>query len=139
MRETAQFIAKSISSSVIPKIALLIFGATLLATAVIGGAQHYYQWTDRATPKPLASISVGTLGLVAGSIGTGAAFLITLYVADRHYRLSREHIPHLNLTLSVRRTPINTTRGRVVLSASPLTTTAPPYAASDPSDGPSTS
>lgn len=116
MRETAQFIAKSISGGVIPKCALIVFGATLLTTAGIAGAQHYYQWTNQATPRPLASISVGTLGLVAGSAGTGAGFLITLYVADRHYRLSREHIPHLNLTLSVRRTPIHTTRDALFIS-----------------------
>ena len=116
MRETAQFIAESISGSIIPKIALAVFAATLLATAGIAGAQHYYQWANQATPKPLASISAGTLGLVAGSTGTGAAFLITLYVADRNYRLSREHIPHLNLTLSVRRTPIHTTRDALFIS-----------------------
>ena len=82
MRETAQFIAKSISGSIIPKCALIVFGATLLTTVMIAGAQRYCQWTNQATPRPLASISVGTLGLVAGSTGT-AAFLITLYVADR--------------------------------------------------------
>ena len=116
MREAAHFIVESISGSIIPKFALAAFAATLLATAGIAAAQHYYQWTDQATPKPLASISAGTLGLVAGSTGTGAAFLITLYVADRNYRRSREHIPYLNLTLSVSRTPVHNTRDALLIS-----------------------
>jgi len=43
--------------------------------------------------------------MVVGTSGTAAAFLVTLYVADRNYRRGREHIPNLTMDLEVARVP----------------------------------
>ena len=43
--------------------------------------------------------------MVAGTSGTAAAFLVTLYAADRNYRRGREHIPNLTMELQVVRVP----------------------------------
>ena len=45
-----------------------------------------------------------------------AAFLATLYVAQRNYLRGREHIPHLTMTLSVERVPVSMTYDVVVAS-----------------------
>ena len=107
MRETASFIGQSISGSSIPKVALSLFASALVVAIAIAAAQHWYRWTDRPTPPPLASIYAGVLGMVTGTAGTASAFFITLYVAERNYRRSRQHIPHLNLSISVRRAPVD--------------------------------
>lgn len=62
-------------------------------------------WRDAAPPKGIASIDVWKLGMVPGTVGTATAFLVTLYVADRNYRRSRENIPHLSMTLGLERAP----------------------------------
>ena len=45
--------------------------------------------------------------MVTGTAGTATAFLVTLYVAQRNYRRSREHIPSLTMSLTLSRLPIS--------------------------------
>lgn len=54
--------------------------------------------------------------MVIGTAGTTTAFLATLYVAQRNYLRSREHIPHLTMTLSLERVAVR--RKRDVIMAS---------------------
>ena len=87
------------------RIALAVFAPALVATFLIGIVQNIYRWGDAAPPPFIASVDVWKLGMVIGSAGTATALLITLYVADRNYRRSREHIPSLTLTLEIYRVP----------------------------------
>ena len=87
------------------RIALAVFALALAATFLIGIVQNIYRWGDAAPPPLIASVDVWKLGMVTGSAGTATALLITLYVADRNYRRSREHIPSLTLTLEIYRFP----------------------------------
>lgn len=87
------------------RIALVIVTLGLAATLAIGIVQNIYGWSDAAPPPFIATIDVWKLGTVIGSAGTATALLITLYVADRNYRRSREHIPSLSMTLEIRRIP----------------------------------
>ena len=54
--------------------------------------------------------------MVVGTSGTAAAFLVTLYVADRNYRRGREHIPGLTIELQVRRVPASQTYDAVMVA-----------------------
>ena len=45
--------------------------------------------------------------MVIASAGTATALLTTLYIAQRNYLRSRQHIPHLTMTLSVERVAIS--------------------------------
>ena len=87
------------------RIALAVFALALATTFLIGIVQNIYRWGDAAPPPLIASVDVWKLGMVIGSAGTATALLITLYVADRNYRRSREHIPSLTLTLEIYRVP----------------------------------
>ena len=87
------------------RIALVIVTLGLAATLAIGIMQNIYGWSDAAPPPFIATIDVWKLGMVIGSAGTATALLITLYVADRNYRRSREHIPSLSMTLEICRIP----------------------------------
>ena len=87
------------------RIALAIVTLGLAATLAIGIVQNIYAWRAAAPPPFIATIDVWKLGMVIGSAGTATALLITLYVADRNYRRSREHIPSLSMTLEIRRIP----------------------------------
>lgn len=87
------------------RIALALFALCLAAVLLIGIVQNIYGWSAAAPPPFIASVDVWKLGMVTGSAGTATALLITLYVADRNYRRSREHIPSLSLTLEIHRVP----------------------------------
>ena len=54
--------------------------------------------------------------MVVGTSGTSAAFLVTLYVADRNYRRGREHIPGLTMDLQVRRVPASQSYDAVMVA-----------------------
>ena len=54
--------------------------------------------------------------MVVGTSGTAAAFLVTLYVADRNYRRGREHIPGLTMDLQVRRVPASQSYDAVMVA-----------------------
>lgn len=97
----------ALANSAIPKAALGLFTAVLLFTAVIGGLQNFYHWADYKPPRAVASIDVWKLGMVTGTAGTATAFLVTLYVTERNYRRSREHIPNLSMELQVERIPVS--------------------------------
>ena len=97
----------ALANSPIPKIALGIFAGALLLTAGVGVVQNIYSWTDSRPHNAIASIDVWKLGMVTGTAGTATAFLVTLYVTERNYRRSREHIPNLSMELQVERTPVS--------------------------------
>ena len=97
----------ALANSLIPKMALGLFAGVLVLTAVIGGVQNFYRWTDSRPPPIIASIDVWKLGMVTGTAGTATAFLITLFVAERNYRRGREHIPNLSMELQVERLPVS--------------------------------
>ena len=86
----------ALANSPIPKVALGLFCGVLILTFVVGSTQNVYRWTETSPPSIIASIDVWKLGMVTGTAGTATAFLITLYVAERNYRRSREHIPNLS-------------------------------------------
>ena len=106
----------AIAGSWIPKAALIAFVTLLAITLAIGITQNVYTWLDAAPPRGTASIDVGRLGMVVGTGGTAAAFLVTLYVADRNYRRGREHIPSLSLELEVVRVPASLTFDAVIVT-----------------------
>ena len=95
----------AIAGSWIPKAAIIAFVISLSFTLAIAVTQNIYNWVVAAPPTGIASIDVGRLGMVVGTSGTAAAFLVTLYVADRNYRRGREHIPNLTMELEVVRVP----------------------------------
>ena len=106
----------AIAGSWIPKAALIIFVALLAITLAIGITQNVYTWLDATPPRGIASIDVGRLGMIVGTGGTAAAFLATLYVADRSYRRGREHIPSLSMELQVVRVPVSLTFDAVIVT-----------------------
>ena len=95
----------AIAGSWILKAAIIAFAVSLAFTLAIAVTQNVYTWADATPPGGIASIDVGRLGMVTGTSGTAAAFLVTLYVADRNYRRGREHIPNLTMELEVVRVP----------------------------------
>jgi hypothetical protein len=95
----------AIAGSWIPKAAIISFAISLAITLAIAVTQNVYTWVDSTPPRGIATIDVGRLGMVAGTSGTAAAFLVTLYAADRNYRRGREHIPNLTMELQVVRVP----------------------------------
>ena len=105
-----------IAGSRIPKAVLITFVALLAITLVIGITQNIYTWLDATPPRGIASIDAGRLGMVVGTGGTAAAFLVTLYVADRNYRRGREHIPSLSMELQVVRVPVSLTFDAVIVT-----------------------
>lgn len=107
---------EAVASHWLPRTAWFVFAALLLATAAVGMTQNIYIWMGEATPKGIASIDVWKTGTVIGTAGTATAFLATLYVAQRNYLRSREHIPHLTMKLSVERVVISKTYDVIVAS-----------------------
>ena len=95
----------AIAGSWVPKAAIISFAISLAITLAIAVTQNIYTWVDGTPPRGIATIDVGRLGMVAGTSGTAAAFLVTLYAADRNYRRGREHIPNLTMELQVVRVP----------------------------------
>ena len=106
----------AIAASRLPKRVLVAFATLLLITGAIALTQNIYTWLGLTLTPGIATIDAGRLGMVIGTSGTAAAFLVTLFVAERNYRLSREHIPHLTLTLTVTRTPSSRSHDAVVLT-----------------------
>ena len=109
-------IIDALASSLLPKIAGAIFGFFLVLTFAIGVVQNVYTWTDASPPAIIDSIDVWRLGMVVGTTGTASAVMVTLYVADRNYRRSREHIPNLSMELQVQRVPASQLYDAVVVT-----------------------
>lgn len=107
MNNEIRTVLDALANSPIPKVALGLFGGVLILTFVIGSTQNVYRWTETSPPSIIASIDVWKLGMVTGTAGTATAFLITLYVTERNYRRSREHIPNLSMDLRVERVPVS--------------------------------
>ena len=107
---------EAVASHWLPRIAWILFATLILATAALGLTQNIYNWMGETPPKGIASIEVWKMGMVIATAGTTTAFLATLYVAQRNYLQSIEHIPHLTMTLSVERVPVSMTYDVVVAS-----------------------
>ena len=54
--------------------------------------------------------------MVVGTTGTASAVMVTLYVADRNYRRSKEHIPNLSMELQVQRVPASQLYDAVIVT-----------------------
>ena len=106
----------AIAGTWIPKAAIITFAISLAFTLAVAVTQNTYTWAGAAPPLGIASIDVGRLGMVVGTSGTAAAFLVTLYVADRNYRRGREYIPGLTMDLQVRRVPASQSYDAVMVS-----------------------
>ena len=93
----------ALASSLIPKIVGILFGFFLAITLAVGVVQNVYAWTNVKPPEFIASIDVWKLGMVVGTTGAATAVMVTLYVADRNYGRSREHVPNLSMELRVQK------------------------------------
>ena len=109
-------IIDALASSLLPKIVGIIFGLFLILTFAIGIIQNAYTWTDASPPAIIDSIDVWRLGMVVGITGTASAVMVTLYVADRNYRRSREHVPNLSMELQVQRVPASRLYDAVIVT-----------------------
>ena len=89
----------------IPRAPLTLFAASVVAALGLALTQLISSWTGAVLPKAIASIDVARLGTTIGSVGVAAAFLVTLFMAQRHGLLSRQHIPSLSMTLTIKRFP----------------------------------
>lgn len=107
---------EAIANSWIPKIALGLFAVCLVGTATVGIIQNAYSWSGESPPVGIAAIDTGRLGMVIGTVGTASAFLVTLYVAERNYRKSREHIPHLTMRLHLDRVAVSGQYDAIILT-----------------------
>ena len=109
-------IIEALAGSLIPKVVGILFGFFLAVTLAVAVVQNAYYWTDDNPPAFIASIDVWKLGMVVGTAGTATAVMVTLYVADRNYRRSREHIPNLSMELQVQRVPASQLYDAVVIT-----------------------
>lgn len=109
-------IIDALASSLIPKVVGVLFGFFLVVTLAIGTAQNVYTWAHASPPAIISSIDVWKLGMVVGTTGTATAVMVTLYVADRNYRRSREHVPNLSMELQVQRVPVSQLYDAVVVT-----------------------
>ena len=109
-------IIDALASSLLPKIVGVLFGFFVALTFAVGLVQNLYTWTDASPPAIVGSIDVWKLGMVLGTTGTASAVMVTLYVADRNYRRSREHIPNLSMELQVQRMPASQHYDAVVVT-----------------------
>ena len=109
-------IIDALASSLIPKIVGVLFGFFLVLTLAVGVAQNFYAWTDVNPPAIIGSVDVWRLGMVVGTTGTATAVMVTLYVADRNYRRSREHVPNLSMDLQVQRVPASRLYDAVIVT-----------------------
>lgn len=103
MRNEIRAALDAIASSWIPKLALGIFVSGILLTGIVAITQNVYAWKGSTAPPGIRTIDAGRLGMAVGTSGTAAAFLATLYVAERNYRRGRVNIPHLTMDLHVHR------------------------------------
>ena len=109
-------IIDALASSWIPKVVGVLFGFFLVGTLAVGVAQNVYAWADANPPRLIDSIDVWKLGMVVGTTGTATAVMVTLYVADRNYRRSREHVPNLSMELRVQRVPASQLYDAIVVT-----------------------
>ena len=99
-----------------PKVVGVLFGFFLVVTLAVGVLQNISSWTEVDAPGFINSIDVWRLGMVVGTTGTATAVMVTLYVADRNYRRSREHVPNLSMELQVQRVPASQRYDAVVVT-----------------------
>ena len=104
MRESFDRIKSVIQKSGTIKIAIVVYAALLIGTAVIAGMQNYCQWTGCSLPKGIDSIDTSKVGTVVATAATATAFLLTLYNVQANFWRRREHVPHLTMTLRIQRT-----------------------------------
>ena len=104
MRKSFDRIKSVIQKSGTIKIAIVVYAALLIGTAVIAGMQNYCQWTGCSLPKGIDSIDTSKVGTVVATAATATAFLLTLYNVQLNFWRKREHVPHLTMTLSIQRT-----------------------------------
>ncbi|MCY3544069.1 MAG: hypothetical protein OXH22_08510 [Chloroflexi bacterium] len=109
-------IIDALANSLIPKVVGVLFGFFLVFTLAVGVFQNLYSWTDANPPAIIGSIDTWKLGMVVGTTGTATAVMVTLYVADRNYRRSREHVPNLSMELQVQRVPASQLYDAVVVT-----------------------
>ena len=113
---TLRNLLNAISESALPSAIVMGFGTALALTVLVAVVQQGYSWLDASPPKGIASIDVWKLGMVTGTVGTATAFLVTLFVAQRQYQRSREHIPHLSMNLAIERMPVSQSFDVVILT-----------------------
>ena len=106
----------ALANSWIPKVVGVLFGLFLLGTIGIGLTQNVYSWIEAYPPDFIDSIDVWKLGMVVGTSGTATVVMVTLYVADRNYRRSREHIPNLSMELNVHRVEASRSYDAIVVT-----------------------
>ena len=99
-----------------PKVVGVLFGFFLVVTLAVGVLQNISSWTEVDAPGFINSIDAWRLGMVVGTTGTATAVMVTLYVADRNYRRSREHIPNLSMELQVQRVPTSQLYDAVIVT-----------------------
>ena len=114
MRAAINILWQAIAGRLLLPAVCAIFAAFLTFTLAVGILQYAYRWSSTPAPSLVTPIDVWKMGMVVGSSGTAAALLLTLYFANRNYSRSREHIPHLSMTLRVRRTPVSPSYHTVV-------------------------
>ena len=106
----------AIGSSSIPKLVGGLFVLFLLVTVTIGLVQNVYTWTYATPPSIVGSIDVWKLGMVVGTTGTATVLMVTLYVAERNYSRSREHVPNLSMDLIVQRVAASLSYDAVIVT-----------------------
>ena len=111
MRYEIKALLAYIAGKRILQIALLMFGASLLLTLIIGLTQNVYVWLDIAPPAGIASIDAAKLGMVIGTAGTAAAVLVSLYVTGRGHRVAS-----LTMDLTVERVPVSEKYDAVIVT-----------------------
>ena len=115
MRNEIRTALDAIANSRTPKVTLAIFALSLATTAILAITQNAYAWLGILPPYGIASVDVGRLGMVIGTSGTAAAFLVTLYIAEQNYRKGREHIPHLTLQLHITRVAVSSEYDAIII------------------------
>lgn len=114
-RRTRTFLEALVDDRV-TRVAAYIFAIALAITLAVGITQNLFIWFEKKPPQPVASIDAWKLGMVTGTTGTATAFLVTLFVAQRNYRRSRQHIPNLTMNLTVERLPVSQSYDGLMLS-----------------------
>ena len=92
------------------------FVLCLIGTVILATVQNVSTWADIDLHPSLASIDVGRLGMVVGTVGTASAFMAGLYVAERNYRRERKNIPHLTMQLHVDRVTVSSAYDAIIIT-----------------------